>query len=326
MDNSVERNLFDVDEANRIKQQERRPQDALSFMADGESRPVPRRATGSDQVIQIQEGLTYQRNTPNFFSLELCLTICLWIVSLPLGLALKSPVFALVCFMGSYVWLVSESLQADTAKQIKTIVDVENAVDYILKIKQKVPRIRWECSCFHEKQELYWDTETYTTSEVAYNSTGGSEMVQVSKTRPVQKVRTVQIETHREHRYLSYTDFEDISGNVTDEILQFRIVKLDCSKEWYVGSEAMKESYNQQKAEFIQRNQHRDALFSWWESLEIHEYRDGLISLSSPEDRPLLLGEQQYFIASILGLSWFYQMWLEHISVSAHFCFKKRVL
>lgn len=227
----------------------------------------------------------------------------------------------------SYILLIRESFSSKLFHQICTLSEAGNAVQYINKIKAKAPNIRWTGRCSHQEKRTYQKTETYTTQEYGWPSatSTSSELMTVSKTRQVPQETTVRINTHQAAQSFSYSDWKDISGELSPEILKSQIVRLICSKEIHFRTSDIQEQYQQQRDAFIQEHQGRDEDFDVETMFTIHDFQDNITLLSSPNHCPKLLGKKQYQIATFLGFSWLYRMILQHVSKEVRFCFKKEV-
>jgi len=300
----------------------------------------PMEPTKDDTFVQIQDGITFVpyrhccgcSRSPNivgfFFNLLIWLAFLFMLLNLLFRLGLipldQIPIFynlaqvykimelqfwALI-YAGVFLVYLIEVFCTNSCKYLHHMDFVEDFVTYVNRIKNVRPLIGFWCECYH--YETRYRTVEYT------DSNGNRQTRQESYQE--------KVVTHSETEYFSYNNFDDISGNVTLDILVFIATKVKFSKNWSCGDERTRRIYEIQEVNFIERNKYRDTHFSSSNIFKIDGFEERKLCLVEMSRRSAIMTYGFYLLFSLLLLaSWPYRIWLEYKTVRARFHFHKRI-
>jgi hypothetical protein len=285
------------------------------------TKKYPKKPTKKDIYVELQQSNLPQRLKRSFIIHGLIFNFAVWL-TFGYYLAVGEEAFSLLKIV--YLIYFIEALFAPTFNYLWNLNKVEDIVSYIDRLKTYPPEIGFHCECYHYETKTRWVTEYYTEYEQVYDSSS-----QRSESRPVQKSRQVQetyeekIVTYRETENFTFSQFEDISGDVSDDIYEFQATKVDFSKYWQAGDEATNNTYQLNKSNFKSRNQNRDRYFDFSEYFNIQNFKAKALSIVDLEKKSICMHWIVYILCSIFTFSWFYRKWLEGETVKGNFEFRK---
>jgi len=187
---------------------------------------------------------------------------------------------------------------------------VEDFVGYVQRMRLVAPLIGFWCECYH--YETRYRTVEYTDSQ-------GNRQ---TRTESYEE----KVVTHTESEYFRFNHFDDISGNVTTDILVFLATKVKFSKGWVFGDDRTRYMYEAQKSNFINRNKFRDSHFSSLDLFTIDGFVERKLCLVELSKRSNVMSYKHYLLFSLLLLcSWPYRLWLEKKTVRSRYHFEKRI-
>jgi len=221
--------------------------------------------------------------------------------------------WSLYVLIGVYVVYMIEVFASATSRYLWNMNFVEDFVSYINRLKTYRPRIWMRCESFH------YETRTRTVTEHYTDSSGRQQ----SRTRT--ETYTEKVVTSTDAENFDYSSWRDDSGVVTMEITRYNCVRIDFLKEWRCDNFDTTNAYQRQKAAFIRKNEHRDTHFSFWEGMEINDFKEKMMSVTDFKMLSPLIRWWVYVLISMLSFSIFYRLWLERKSIKAKFCFVKSV-
>ncbi|MDK2410521.1 hypothetical protein QHH11_18935 [Aphanizomenon sp. PH219] len=285
------------------------------------TKKYPKKPTAQDIYIELQQSNLPKHLKRSFIIHGLIFNIAVWL-TLVYCLIVGGEAFSILIFV--YISYFVESLFAPAFRYLWNLNQVEDIVSYIERLKTYCPEIGFHCECYHYETKTRWVTEYYTEYEQVYNSSSQTyESQPVQKSRQVQETYQEKIITYQETESFAFSQFEDISGNVSDDIYKFQATKIDFSKSWQAGDEATSNAYQLKKINFQTRNQNRDTNFDFSEYFHLNNFKTKALSIVDLEKKSILMHWMMYILCSIFTFSWFYRKWLESETVKGNFEFRK---
>jgi len=302
---------------------------------------VPKEPSEKETFIQIQEGVSFVpyrhccgcTRSPNIMGAIFNFTLWCGFLFLILAFVLRLPfsqnlvssdfgkqflgIFVLPDFKiylgilgGIYLIYFIDVFCTNTRKYLSNMDYLEDFMTFINRIKSTPPTMGFSCECYH------YETRYRT---VHYKDSQGN-----SRTR--QESYQEKVVTHRETERFNYREWEDISGNVTQDILVFIATKVKFTKNWVCGDQRTLQIYEEQKGRFIGRNKFRDVHFSFWTFYDINGFQDRkLCIVDLGQSSPHMKFSSYLMFSLLLMCSWPYRMWLEYKTVRSRFHVTKRI-
>jgi len=218
--------------------------------------------------------------------------------------------FWFIFYVVLYLVYLIDVFCTNSCKYLHHMDLVEDFVTFVDRMRNVRPYVGFWCECFH-----------YETRErrVHYRDSDGRRRTQTESHRE-------KVVTHSEAEEFDYSKFEDISGNVTQEILAFIATKVKFSKTWSHGDERTKKLYEKQLANFIERNKDRDNHFHSSNVFNVEGFEERKLCLVELGRKSAVMSYGFYLLFSLLLLgSWPYRYWLETMTVRARFQFHKKI-
>jgi len=291
------------------------PKSLQTFDSDGNSVEL-------GENVSTQNSISYDKSS---HLIPLFLTVCvwsalffyLWSVIVPVRTNTTFQLTTLdniknasiIAFWVCYAVYFINCCVSGSARYLCNIHTTESAYDYVKRIKLVAPNIWFSIQCYH--YETHVRTEYYT------DSNGNRQSREVSE--------TVRVNTYYGTETFRYSEWSDISGEF-GHIEKYDITKVTFSKTYAFGDTYSSQMYTTQRSAFIESNRHRDTHYDESEHYDISGYKPKLLSLTDVTKKPFCLNIGWYLLLSLVGLSWFYRIWMERVCVKTAFTFTKRVL
>jgi len=212
-------------------------------------------------------------------------------------------VFTLIIYIIYWV----EVFTSATYKYLQNFLATEGVYEHIQRIRGTTPGLDLHCRCYHYETQTYYETEHYTDSHGH------------SKSRQVLRTRTVEVTTYRESEPFRFTTAVDQSGDLSEEVTRFNIVRIKMSEGFSFGDNYTAQVFNEQKNHFIARNQCRDTHFQQWDSYATPGFQKHMMSAVNKDSVPGCMKINWFVLSSFLFASWFYRLWLDRISVAGKY-------
>ncbi|PRP80031.1 cytochrome p450 family protein [Planoprotostelium fungivorum] len=226
-----------------------------------------------------------------------------WIPKIP-------PIVASVILFIIYWTMV---LTAETYNYLKNFVHTDGFFHHIQTMKVTPPTLVFRCECYHYETRTVYGTESYTDSNGR------------SQTRRTTRTETVKVVSFRDSEEFRYSHYDDRSGDLSDGVARFNIVRVEMTQGWVAGDNYTQNEYLGQKNHFICRNQGRDTHFSQWDDFGTPGFRSNMMCALDPTNIPKMLSSTWYILFSLFFLTWIYRIWFDRVSVSARFHFVKAI-
>jgi len=215
-------------------------------------------------------------------------------------------VWVLWLFIGLYI---ADCLACKTRKYLSNVNWTEDTFTYVSRLKDTGPTFAYGVVCYHYETRVI--TETYT------DSSGNTQ----TRTR----TETERVNTFTGSDSWIYARFEDHSGELTSGIVKYQVTKIDYSKSIVFGDTETEQHYNGCRDTYYATHDfdtHQDT----WERWKLPGFTEHQLSLVNLALVPPGLGLWWYLLFSlVIPVSALYRIWLERMSVSANFLFRKRV-
>jgi hypothetical protein len=223
------------------------------------------------------------------------------------GLALfiylgESVVFAACCDC----WCVSSTL-----RYLMHVRDSGGSQKFQESLQRARPDITMHVECYHYETR----TRTYTDS----------------KGRRRTRTERVKVVTYTGRRNKTFCSWADASGNLptfetaairsVGASAKTRIMKIKNIKSYEPLDAATEAHFAREASAFKAANRHRDVHMSYSESFFIPGFVSKTLTIDGPT--PCALGPGCYVLASLLGLTWPYRMWMECKSFRVEWSVKK---
>lgn len=267
-----------------------------------------REVEGDDEALQ---GSPTRRACE--YLVERCIMICI----------------ALVFFLGEdftlqqsigvfYVLYVIEALAFNsTARGLRRLGSAEDVASYVDRIKQTAPVLRLRARCYHYETRV----ETVTT-----RGQGGREQEET-------RTRDDAVFTQELNEPLRVEHWRDVSGHLAEGLEHYPLVQIHFQMTWQPGDAETTSNYNRARADVRRRAEAADDHHHFEETFHLRDPQTGAESQQLPLKtmicttglRPSWLGWKQYVVATFLGLSWPYRLWLTRTSLKGDFTFVKTV-
>lgn len=218
-----------------------------------------------------------------------------------------------VVFVVAAVVYLIEAFCSPAFAYLRNLRVVEDVVSYIQRLRSYSPDLTFSCECSHDEMRTRVVTETQTDAD------GNSRTVTRTETY------TETVVTYRESQAFRYARCEDRSAEMTDEIYRCAYTCIDFSLDCRPGNQETEERYQQEKADFIERNRHRDARFSFSERQTLQDFKPKLLSVVDRNRKSPLIHWSVYLLATLLMLSWPYRIWFERQTAHGKFQFRKLI-
>ena len=180
-----------------------------------------------------------------------------------------------------------------TFKSLRNIKVIHNVYEHIEDVKANgVPTINFKMECYHF--ETRYRTVYYT------DSNGNSR----SRTETYQE----KVVTSRPSTNFIYATWTDQSENIFG-LEEYAYTRVHFKKQYILADEETKIDFNQQKANFIDRNKNNDTHYSYFESFDISGYVEWAISTLN-NDVPWVMNVYWYLFFCLFMMELFYSYWL----------------
>lgn len=278
-------------------------------------------------VVELQkefnaEEVKIVKKQPHILSLVLNLLVGasrLFIIFTLIGSASSSRWRNEARFLQEFWWIFAlvelvyfvEFFCSSTLRYLWNKTDSDSIRDYVVKIKETRPSISMWCECYHFETRVRYVTESYTV-----NGPNGPE------TRTRQRMETYQekVVTYTETDYFDFSHFFEISRMISDDIYDNDLIKIKFSQKIEFGDPYTRGAYDRQLSTFIARNKNRDACFTYTENKHIPGFKERMFSVNG-EKHSCLIHWWWYTVATILGLTWPFRLWVESKCVRGEFNF-----
>jgi hypothetical protein len=218
------------------------------------------------------------------------------------------------------------SFASPTLKYLWHLNPVEDVVAYIRGREATPPELGFTCECYHMETRTRFITEHYTEYEEQYDpSTQSCRTVAVSKSRQKQETDQERVVTFKGDERFGYSQWDDISGELTADIYRYQAMRVDFSFKVDFGDREIEDRYNVKKKQFISNNERRDKCFDFHEYCRIADFHPRMLAIVDAKKKSPLLHWVSYIFIALVGLSWPYRIWFDRETASGAFTFRKRI-
>ena len=228
-------------------------------------------------------------------------------------------VFVVVGYFGGDV----EAFRSQTKAYVYNQKDLTDASEYIQKIRNTNPAIIETVHCFHYESRIRTVPYTETTRSSVYrNGQCTTEYVYTTKYR----TETYQelVARHRGSKCILYEVCQD--NSVVPDLSTYSICKLTTTKSW-APTTGSQDTYNEVVRSFKAEHAHCDTHRTFGTEFDIIGFHDSLLTYTTEKDVPFVVryGAYLFPIFALLGMSWFYRIYLSGICGAQTFEARKEV-
>ncbi|KAL0488930.1 hypothetical protein AKO1_009098 [Acrasis kona] len=214
----------------------------------------------------------------------------------------------------AFIAYIIEAFCSSTYSYLANLLEVEDIVTHINRIRDTAPVLRFHCECYH------YETRLVTVSYTETDSNG------VTRTRHRTETREEKVVTYTESERFEFRAHNDTSGVVSNELLTFNAIRIDFTKQWNAGDQMTADTYSSRYMNFKLRNQFRDTHFNAWETFDVPGFESKMLAIVDINKKNKMLSAGWYTFFTLLLLnSWAYRIWMDSVSVKAKYHFNKTI-